>query len=186
MLGMGDGRFAQGREPSRDAAGHSLPSNRSMQYLELQEDSMTTTDTAPVPVTPPDDAQPVPPSAGPEDTTPADAPETFDRAYVEQLRRENAAARVKAKRADGLGTRLVTAYAASTGRLADATDLPYDEALLDEDGLPDAGKVAAAVETLLERKPHLAVGRVLGDVGQGARLEAPAVSLAGLLRAGAG
>ncbi len=29
-------RFAQGREPSRDAAGHSLPSNRSMQYLELQ------------------------------------------------------------------------------------------------------------------------------------------------------
>jgi len=29
-------RFAQGREPSRDAAGHSLPSDRSMQYLELQ------------------------------------------------------------------------------------------------------------------------------------------------------
>ena len=29
-------RFAQGREPSRDAAGHSLPSNRSMHYVELQ------------------------------------------------------------------------------------------------------------------------------------------------------
>ena len=29
-------RFAQGREPSRDAAGHSLPSDRSMQYVELQ------------------------------------------------------------------------------------------------------------------------------------------------------
>ncbi len=29
-------RFAQGREPSRDAAGHSLPSDRSMQDVELQ------------------------------------------------------------------------------------------------------------------------------------------------------
>jgi len=29
-------RFAQGREPSRDAAGHSLPSDQSMHYVELQ------------------------------------------------------------------------------------------------------------------------------------------------------
>jgi len=30
-------RFAQGREPSRDAAGHSLPSDQSMQYVESSE-----------------------------------------------------------------------------------------------------------------------------------------------------
>ncbi len=29
-------RFARGREPRRDAAGHSLPTDRSMRYVELQ------------------------------------------------------------------------------------------------------------------------------------------------------
>jgi hypothetical protein len=113
-------------------------------------------------------------------------PETFDRAYVENLRAEAAEHRVKGKRADALAARLVTSLAASTGRLADPSDLPYDAALLDDDGMPDGDKVTEAVEALLAAKPHLASRRPTGDVGQGARSEAEGVSLAGLLRAGAG
>jgi len=79
-----------------------------------------------------------------------------------------------------LGARLVTAYAAGTGRLAAPTDLPFDD-----DGLVDEGKVSAAVDQLLVRKPHLASRRPAGDVGQGARAEVQPVSLVGLLRAGA-
>ncbi len=118
-----------------------------------------------------------------EGTTPDEAaPETFDRAYVQKLREEAAGHRVKAKRADALAARLVTAQAALTGKLADPTDLPYEDGLLDEDGLPDEGRVRAAVDALLERKPHLAARRVVGDVGQGARPSEPAFSLVGLLR----
>jgi len=128
-----------------------------------------------------------PPSGGPDTATPPDGePETFGREYVETLRRESAGYRVKAKRSEGLSARLTAAYAAQTGRLADATDLPYDEALLDDEGLVDQSKVTAAVEELLARKPHLASRRPTGDVGQGARPAAETVSLAGLLRSGAG
>lgn len=152
------------------------------------------TDTAPpAPETPPDGGSgtPIPPPSGgtnpdapPDDTG---EPQTFPRAYVEELRAEAAAQRVKGKRADALAAALVTAYAGATGRLADPSDLAYDEALLDDDGLPDPAKVRAAVDTLLERKPHLASRRPVGDVGQGARPDGPdGVSLAGLLRAGAG
>jgi hypothetical protein len=111
--------------------------------------------------------------------------ETFDRAYVQKLRDEAAGHRVKAKRADGLAAALVTAQAALTGRMADPTDLPYDEELLDDDGLVDNDKVTAAVEDLLRRKPHLAARRPHGDVGQGARPESSEVGLASLLRRGA-
>lgn len=116
-----------------------------------------------------------------------DDPETFPRAYVEQLRRENAEARVGAKKSDALAARLVTVLAGSTGKLADPSDLPYSDDLLDEDGMPDETKVLAAVDELLTRKPHLAATRPVGDVGQGARGEtAGMMSLAELLRAGAG
>jgi hypothetical protein len=113
-------------------------------------------------------------------------PDLFPRAYVEELRQEAADARVKAKRGDVAVERLVTLYAASTQRLADPTDLPFHEDLLGEDGLPDAAKVAAAVEALLTAKPHLAARRVTGDIGQGARPEHDEPSLSALLRAGAG
>ncbi len=113
--------------------------------------------------------------------------QTFDREYVPRLRDEAASHRVKAKRADALAAALVTSQAALTGRMADPTDLPFSEELLDEHGVPDPAKVTAAVEELLGRKPHLAARRPRGDVGQGARPgEADGVSLAGLLRAGAG
>ncbi len=128
--------------------------------------------------------------SGPTDEPPtaADAavePETFDREYVQKLRDEAAGHRVKAKRGDGLAAALVTAQAALTGRMADPSDLPFSEDLLDDDGLVDNDKVTAAVEDLLRRKPHLAARRPRGDVGQGARPELQEEGLAALLRRGA-
>lgn len=154
-----------------------------------EPDDHTTPETAPA-------GAPVDPSAGGAAGPPADGTtpdpaadelrQTFDRPYVEALRRSEAAHRVRAKTADALGARLVTAYAAATGRLADPTDLAASPELCDDDGVPDPGKVAAAVDALLEARPHLATRRPSGDVGQGARPgDTAGVSLAGMLRAGA-
>lgn len=104
--------------------------------------------------------------------------ETFPRSYVEELRRENADARVKAKRSDDLATRLHAALVSATGRLADPTDLPFDDAHLD-----DEGALSAAIDELLGSKPHLASRRPHGDVGQGARPEPVTTGLGALLRA---
>lgn len=104
--------------------------------------------------------------------------ETFDRPYVEKLRREAAESRVKAKRADDLAAALWTARVTATGRLADPTDLvmPDDADPLDEDA------VTAAVDDLLERKPHLASRKPRGDVGAGATPAGGTVDLAALMR----
>lgn len=114
-------------------------------------------------------------------------PEVLPAAYVKELREEAAQYRVAAKKSEELTTRLVVALGAQTGRLADASDLPVTDDLLDDDGMPDVEKVSAAVDDLLTRKPHLASTRVGGDIGQGVRggVE-PMVSLADLLRSGAG
>lgn len=99
--------------------------------------------------------------------------DTFSREYVEKLRRENADARVKAKRADDLAERLLTATIGSTlsDRLADPADLlaHLDDpaTLLDDDGLPDADKITAAANALLAAKPHLAPRRPTGQIDQG-------------------
>ena len=107
-----------------------------------------------------------------------DDPETFPREYVEKLRAENAENRVKAKRADDLAHRLHEALTAATGRLQDASDLPFDDSHLED---PEALKTA--IDTLLESKPHLASRRVMGDIGQGTTGNPDtAVNLAGLLR----
>ncbi len=134
------------------------------------------------------DTTQLPPSEG-EGVAPRthdqDEPETFDRPYVERLREESAAHRVKARRADELAHRLVTALAAGTGKLADARDLPYGEHLVDDDGLPDFDKVADAIDDLIRERPHLASRRPTGSVEQGVRADEQGVSLLGLLR-GAG
>ncbi|GLB90939.1 MULTISPECIES: hypothetical protein [Mycobacterium] len=104
--------------------------------------------------------------------------ETFSRTYVEKLRRENQRYRERAGEADGLAQRLHTALVAATGRLADPSDLAFDAAHLDD---PDA--LAAAVDELLTRKPHLASRRPAGDIGQGATRTADTVDLAEMLRA---
>lgn len=109
-------------------------------------------------------------------------PETFPRAYVENLRAENAEQRVKARRVDDLARELFTLRVAALGRLADPTDLPYSEELLDT----DQPGLEAAVDELLARKPHLADRRPSGDIDQGARPTPDSVDLAGMLRARAG
>jgi hypothetical protein len=102
-------------------------------------------------------------------------PDTFPRAYVEQLRKENADRRKKAEETEARNQRLVRglllAEIRHDGRLADPGDLldgADTAALLDDDGAVDPAKVKAAVTELLGRKPHYAK-RISGDVGQGAR-----------------
>lgn len=105
-------------------------------------------------------------------------PETFPRAYVEELREENAKYRQRAGKADDLAQRLHTALTAATGRLADPSDLPFEDAHLD-----DAEALTTALDELLVRKPHLANRKPRGDVGQGATSTgSAAVDLGGLLR----
>lgn len=104
-------------------------------------------------------------------------PDTFPREYVEKLRKEAADARVKAKDRDDLAHRLHATLVASTGRLADPSDLPFDQSHLDD---PEA--LTAAIEDLLDRKPHLASRTPRGDVGQGRSTHTDPVDLAGILR----
>lgn len=106
----------------------------------------------------------------------AEDAETFPRAYVQKLRKEAADHRAKAKDRDDLAERLHLAQVAATGRLADPTDLPYSEGLLDPE------KLTEALDELLARKPHLASRRPHGDVGQGATGVSETVDLAGILR----
>ncbi len=122
-------------------------------------------------------------AANPQDAS--DEPQSFDREYVQKLRDEAAGYRVRAKRTDALNARLATAQAALTGKLADPTDLPFTDDLLDDDGLVDEDKVRAAIDDLIKRKPHLAARRPTGNVGQGARPEVPEIGLAAMLRRGA-
>jgi hypothetical protein len=93
-----------------------------------------------------------------------DEAESFPRAYVEKLRAQNARYRERAKNADLDAHRLHTELVRATGRLADPTDLEFDEHHIDD---PDA--LAGALDDLLARKPHLASRRPTGDIGQGQR-----------------
>ena len=104
-------------------------------------------------------------------------PDTFDRAYVEKLRQENGRYRQRAQRADNLAHRLHTALVEQTGKLADPTDLPFDEKHLD-----DADSLTAAIDALLTAKPHLAARRIAGDIGQGASKPSDGVNLLNILR----
>lgn len=106
----------------------------------------------------------------------------FDAAYVSKLRQEAADNRVKAKRADDLARQVVRAMTRADGRLIDADDLAFDAAFLDDDGLVDSDRVVAAIESLIDRKPHLAARRPTGPIAQGAMPEPEEVSLLGLLR----
>lgn len=104
--------------------------------------------------------------------------EMFPRKVVEDLRQENGKYRQRAQKADTYAQRLHTQMVAATGRLADPTDLEFNEEHLD-----DADALAAAVDELLERKPHLANRRPTGDVGQGRRGSASEpFSLLGMLK----
>lgn len=115
-----------------------------------------------------------------DDQQDVETEDTFPREYVEKLRKENADARVKAKDRHEIAARLHVALVTATGRLADPTDLAFDEAHLE-----DAAALSSAIDALLEAKPHLASRVPVGDVGQGASDVDDTISLAGILRAGA-
>lgn len=104
-------------------------------------------------------------------------PDTFPREYVENLRKENADYRTRAKTADDLAKRLHTELVRATGKLADPTDLPFDAAHLDD---PDT--LAAAVDALIEAKPHLKARKVTGNVGQGESGGSAGVDLLSIMR----
>ena len=105
--------------------------------------------------------------------------ETFPREYVEKLRKEAAEARLKAKKADDYARALFAARVAATGRLADASDLPFDPELVD-----DTDALKAAIDELLEAHPHYASRTPQGDIGQGVGAASQDdVDLAGILRA---
>ena len=100
-------------------------------------------------------------------------PETFSRDYVEGLRKESAAHRLKAKTVDAANARLVASYAAQDGRLVNGEALAYDDALLDADGLVDREKVAAAITATLGAKPYLASRRPTASLPQGVLPDGP-------------
>lgn len=109
----------------------------------------------------------------------SESEEPAERSEVGKLRRESANYRTRLReseqRADELARELVAARIRESGRLADPTDLDPDPALL-EDGALDA-----AIDDLLERKPHLKA-RSFGYVGQHDRAASDGVSLGSLLR----
>lgn len=107
--------------------------------------------------------------------------ETFPRDYVEKLRQENGKYRQRAQHADTLAHRLHIELVRATGKLADPSDLPFDDAHLE-----DPVALAAAVEELLTAKPHLASRKPTGEIGQGPARASGTVDLAGLLRTRAG
>ena len=113
-----------------------------------------------------------------EQTTEEEA-EHFPREYVEKLREEAAKYRTRAQRTDDLAQRLHVALVAAKGRLADPTDLPFDDAHLEDDAA-----LEQAIDNLLAAKPHLASRRPASvDVGQGPTPVESGVDLAGMLRA---
>jgi hypothetical protein len=136
---------------------------------------------APVPNGTPDEVGEMgPPDEPVEDESSSDAtePDKFPREVVERLRHENGKYRQRAQQAGGYAQRLHTELVKATGRLADPTDLEFDESHLED---PDA--LAAAVDELLARKPHLASRKPAGDIGQGQRGAASEpFSLLGLLK----
>lgn len=113
----------------------------------------------------------------PTSPDPDNEPDTFPREYVEKLRQENGKYRQRARQADTLAQRLHTELVRATGKLADPTDLPFDE-----DHLAEGDNLVTAIDDLLARKPHLAARKPVGDIGQGATPSAQPVSLLGLLK----
>lgn len=118
--------------------------------------------------------------AAPEATEPQGAtaepqaePDSFDRPYVEGLRKESAGYRERANTAeataDQLGRQLFLAKVKADGRMADPTDLPYNA-----EALGDDSKLDAAISDLLASKPHFA-SRTPGSPlpGQGVIEQAP-------------
>ncbi len=120
---------------------------------------------------------PAPDEPTESEPTPEPEPDTFPRAYVEDLRKENADYRNRAKAADDLAKRLHTELVRATGKLADPTDMPFDA-----EHLEDPDKLATSIDQLLSAKPHLKARRIVGAVGQGESGTTTGVDLLGIMR----
>lgn len=106
-----------------------------------------------------------------------DEQDSFSREYVQKLRDENARYRQRAGRADELAHSLHRVLVEQTGRLADPSDLEFNE-----DHLDDPEALTAAIDELLSNKPHLATRIARGDIDQGATPSDPEFSLTGIMR----
>lgn len=117
------------------------------------------------------------PDPGPEASETPPEGDTFDRPYVEKIRAEAAASRVRVK---DLEAKLHRLLVEQDGQLADPADLEFDPAHLDD---PEA--LASAIAALLEQRPHLKARRFEpGAAAQGAKSgTSGSVDLAGLMRA---
>lgn len=106
-------------------------------------------------------------------------PDTFDRSYVEKLRKESAKYRDKAKRAEELEKRLHRSLVAQDGRLADPDDLEFNP-----DHLDDADALSDAIAKLVASKPGLKAQQLSGDVGAGHREQpkAPTTDLLSIMK----
>jgi hypothetical protein len=113
-----------------------------------------------------------------------EATETFDRQYVEQLRKEAKQNRLKARRVDDLelAIRDLAIRHHTAGLLVDPESLEWSDDFADDHGLPDGTKITEAAQELISRKPYL--GRPRGRLpGQGEHSEADVkISLSELLR----
>lgn len=112
--------------------------------------------------------------------------DTFPRSYVKRLRDRSAGYRHRATAAEARADELARALFADRVRaldvLADPTDLEYSADLVDS---PD--ELAAAVDDLVTRKPHLRRRGVMGDQAGNREQHdgSDAVSLLGIMRGGA-
>ncbi|WP_338892553.1 hypothetical protein [Rhodococcus sovatensis] len=138
-------------------------------------DPATPTDPVPTDPTPTDPVPADPVPTDPAPTDPAPDGDTFPRSYVEELRGESAGYRTQLRTVQ---EQLHRVLVEKNGGLADASDLPFDPAHLDD---PEA--LQAAIAAVVEAKPHLKARKFAGDVGQGGRTSAPAeVNLLGMLQ----
>lgn len=91
-------------------------------------------------------------------------PDMFPRKVVEDLRKEAAKYRERAKAVDAVEQRLHEALVKLDGRLADPKDLPFHV-----EHLEDPEKLSAAITALVEKNPRMKAMRPAGDAGQGNR-----------------
>lgn len=111
------------------------------------------------------------------ETNDSGEPESFDKAYVEKLRRENAAKRkekdeVEAKYKARIRDMLIKSEAGPI--LADPNDLLLHNPELDiwdEEGNAVADRIREAAHELRKAKPHLAAKQFGQDIGAGNRGE---------------
>lgn len=109
------------------------------------------------------------PTEAPEGTTEAPAADP-----VRELRDELARRRVRSReQTAAANARLVSAYAASDGRLIEPELLEVSEDLLGEDGLVDPAKVTDAIGALLQAKPYLTRRTPTAPIVQGVQTTVP-------------